>query len=147
MRDNLYFMRMALEEAKIAFSEGEIPIGAIVVNQGKIIGRGHNMTQQLNDVTAHAEMLAITAASESLNGKYLKNSSLYVTLEPCIMCAGAIDWSQISALYFGAHDPMKGYSSVIKGNDGLFRRNMKIESGLLKEESLELLKSFFRNLR
>lgn len=107
------FMRMALEEARAAFQADEIPIGAVIVADGRVIGRGHNMTETLGDVTAHAEMLAITAATQTLGGKYLTGATIYVTVEPCLMCAGAIAWSQLSRIVYGADDPKRGYSTYI----------------------------------
>lgn len=107
------YMRMALEEARAAFQADEIPIGAIIVADGQVIGRGHNMTETLGDVTAHAEMLAITAATQTLGGKYLTGATIYVTVEPCLMCAGAIAWSQLSRIVYGADDPKRGYSTYI----------------------------------
>ena len=111
MTDDEKFMKEALAEARLALEEEEIPVGAIIVSEGKIIGRGHNMTERLNDVTAHAEMQAITAASEYLGGKYLNKCTLYVTVEPCIMCAGAIGWSQLGRLVYGTKDEKRGYST------------------------------------
>ena len=110
MNDDEKYMREALNEAKAALMEDEIPIGAVVVSNGRIIGRGHNLTETLHDVTAHAEMQAITAASEYLGGKYLNNCTLYVTIEPCVMCAGAIGWSQLGRLVYGATDEKRGYT-------------------------------------
>lgn len=107
------YMRMALEEARAALKADEIPIGAVIVADGRVIGRGHNMTETLGDVTAHAEMLAITAATQTLGGKYLTGATIYVTVEPCLMCAGAIAWSQLSRIVYGADDPKRGYSTYI----------------------------------
>ena len=107
------YMRMALEEARAALQDDEIPIGAVIVADGRVIGRGHNMTETLGDVTAHAEMLAITAATQTLGGKYLTGATIYVTVEPCLMCAGAIAWSQLSRIVYGADDPKRGYSTYI----------------------------------
>lgn len=107
------YMRMALEEARAALQADEIPIGAVIVADGRVIGRGHNMTETLGDVTAHAEMLAITAATQTLGGKYLTGATIYVTVEPCLMCAGAIAWSQLSRIVYGAPDPKRGYSTYI----------------------------------
>ena len=143
--DDTYYMKKALQEAEVAFENGEVPIGAVVVVQGRIIARAHNQTERLNDVTAHAEMLAITAASNFLGGKYLYDCTLYVTLEPCQMCAGALYWSQIPKIVYGAHDPQRGYS-VGGGN---LHPKTKVTSGVLEEESNSLLKRFFiqrRNL-
>jgi len=141
--DDEYFMRKALEEAQIAFEEDEIPVGAIVVSQDKIIGRGHNMTERLNDVTAHAEMLAITAAANYLGGKYLRDCTLYVTLEPCSMCAGALFWTQISKVVFGAPDSKRGFREF---GSRLHPKTQLIE-GVLREESTRLLQEFFRAKR
>lgn len=110
---DIRFMRMALDEARAALRDDEIPIGAIIVANGQVIGRGHNMTETLADVTAHAEMLAITAATQTLGGKYLTGATIYVTVEPCLMCAGAIAWSQLSRIVYGAKDPKRGYSTYI----------------------------------
>lgn len=111
------YMRMALEEARAALQADEIPIGAIIVADGRVIGRGHNMTETLGDVTAHAEMLAITAATQTLGGKYLTGATIYVTVEPCLMCAGAIAWSQLSRIVYGADDPKRGYSTYISARN------------------------------
>lgn len=111
------YMRMALEEARAALQADEIPIGAVIVADGRVIGRGHNMTETLGDVTAHAEMLAITAATQTLGGKYLTGATIYVTVEPCLMCAGAIAWSQLSRIVYGADDPKRGYSTYITASN------------------------------
>lgn len=143
--DDTYFMKKALQEAEIAFENGEVPIGAVVVVQGRIIARAHNQTEKLNDVTAHAEMLAITAASNFLGGKYLYDCTLYVTLEPCQMCAGALYWSQIPKIVYGATDPQRGYS----GTGGNLHPKTKVTRGVLEQEANSLLKRFFiqrRNL-
>lgn len=140
-----YFMKKALAEAEAAFEKGEIPVGAVIVIDDKIIARAHNLTELLNDVTAHAEMQAITAASHFLGGKYLQNCTLYVTLEPCQMCAGALYWSQISNIVYGASDDQRG---CINLNTKLHPRT-KIEGGVLAEEASALMKRFFvekRNL-
>ncbi|WP_299394704.1 nucleoside deaminase [uncultured Gelidibacter sp.] len=143
--DDVYFMRKALQEAEIAFDKGEIPVGALIVIDNRIIARAHNLTELLNDVTAHAEMQAITAAANFLGGKYLLNCTLYVTLEPCQMCAGALYWSQISRIVYGARDFERGCLSL---NTKLHPKTVMI-GGVLEEESAELLKRFFiekRNL-
>jgi len=143
--DDTYFMKMALQEAQIAYEKGEVPVGAVVVIDNKIIARAHNLTETLNDVTAHAEMQAITAAANFLGGKYLINCTLYVTLEPCQMCAGGLYWSQISKIVYGARDEQRG---CIVLNTKLHPKT-KIEGGLLEEESSRLMKQFFiekRNL-
>lgn len=134
------FMRMALDEARQAAEEGEIPIGAIIINRGRVVGRGHNLTEKLNDVTAHAEMQAITAAAQTLGGKYLTDCTLYVTVEPCLMCAGALGWSQIPKIIYGAPDPKRGYSTFTPRP---FHPKAQISGGLLAEECAALLTSFF----
>lgn len=143
--DDTYFMKKALAEAEMAFDKGEVPVGAVIVINDKIIARSHNLTELLNDVTAHAEMQAITAASNYLGGKYLKNCTLYVTLEPCQMCAGALFWSQISKIVYGASDPKRGYNAL---GVQLHPKTI-VNSGILEEECSLLLKRFFiekRNL-
>ena len=143
--DDTYFMKKALQEAQEAFDKGEIPVGAVIVIKDRIIARSHNLTERLNDVTAHAEMQAITAAANFLGGKYLKDCTLYVTLEPCQMCAGALYWSQISRIVYAARDEQRG---CINLNTKLHPKT-KIEGGILEEEASELLKRFFiekRNL-
>jgi len=141
---DIKYMREALKEARYAFDEGEIPIGAVVVCRDRIIARSHNLTETLHDVTAHAEMQAITAAAETLGGKYLQGCTLYVTLEPCIMCAGALGWSQISRIVYGAEDPRRGYHT--HAPNALHPRT-KVESGVLAEECLALVTDFFKNRR
>ena len=141
------FMRAALDEARLAFEAGEVPVGAVRVSKGRIIGRGHNLTETLTDVTAHAEMMAITAASNTLGGKYLPDCTLYVTVEPCAMCAGAIGWSQLGRLVFGASDPKRGFLSHFGNDPSPLHPRTIVESGLLEEESRELMRNFFRNLR
>lgn len=143
--DDIRFMRMALDEARKAYESDEIPIGAIVVSKGHVIGRGHNMTETLNDVTAHAEMLALTAAASTLGGKYLPDATIYVTVEPCIMCAGAIGWSQIRRIVFGAKDVKRGYSSVASCSP--FHAKAEVVSGVLAEECAAIMKSFFVSKR
>ncbi len=143
--DDNYFMKKALQEAETAFEKGEVPIGAIVVVQERIIARAHNLTEQLNDVTAHAEMQAITAAANFLGGKYLKDCTLYVTLEPCQMCAGALYWSQISRIVFAAKDVDRGFGAI----GGALHPKTKVLGGVLEHEAADLLKRFFiqkRNL-
>ncbi|MHB1277639.1 MAG: tRNA adenosine(34) deaminase TadA [Bacteroidia bacterium] len=139
-----YFMQQALKLAQRAFDEDEIPVGALVVCDNKIIGKGYNQTERLNDVTAHAEMLALTAAFSALNSKYLKECTLYVTLEPCVMCAGALYWSQISRIVFGACDEKRGYQRV---KTNLLHPKTVLENGILAAESQRLLKEFFTNKR
>ncbi len=141
--DDVYFMRQALKEAQIAYEKDEVPVGAIVVANDQIIARGHNLTEQLNDVTAHAEMLSITAAAEHLGGKYLQDCALYVTLEPCVMCAGALNWSQISKVVYGARDEKRGALQY----ENLFHRKTAIVGGVLGEESAALVKTFFQRKR
>lgn len=136
-------MREALKEAVKAAEKGEVPVGAVVVAGNRIIGRGHNLTEQLNDVTAHAEMQAITAAANHLGGKYLTDCTLYVTLEPCVMCAGALFWSQISRVVVGATDPKRGF--LLKGP--LLHPKTAYEQGVCADECAVLLKSFFARLR
>ena len=137
-------MREALKEAQKAQSKDEVPVGAVVVCNNQIIARAHNLTETLNDPTAHAEMQAITAASAYLGGKYLNDCTLYVTLEPCPMCAGALYWSQVGKLVYGSKDPKKGYSLL---SNMLLHPKTKIISGILADESTELLKSFFKAKR
>lgn len=143
--DDTYFMRRALQEAEIAFEKGEVPVGAIIVVNDRIIARSHNLTEMLNDVTAHAEMQAITAAANFLGGKYLTNCTMYVTLEPCQMCAGALYWSQISKLVYGASDDQRGFKTM----GTKLHPKTEVVSGVLAEEASDLLKRFFiekRNL-
>jgi len=137
-------MRAALAEANKAFDKQEIPVGAVVVCNEMIIARAHNLTETLKDPTAHAEMQAITAATNWLGGKYLTDSTIYVTLEPCAMCAGAIGWSQASALVFGAGDEKKGFRTI---TGSLLHPKTKVESGVLEEECRELLLKFFKTRR
>jgi tRNA(adenine34) deaminase len=139
-----YFMREALKEAKKAFDAAEVPVGAVVVCNNKIIARAHNLTQRLNDVTAHAEMQAITSAANYLNGKYLNECVLYVTLEPCVMCAGALSWAQAGKIVFGASDTKRGYRLV---DNKLLHPKTIIESGVLADECTELIKLFFSKKR
>jgi tRNA(adenine34) deaminase len=135
-----YFMRLALQEAEKAYLAGEIPVGAVVVCKGRVVGRGYNLTEQLNDVTAHAEMQAFTAASETLGGKYLKDCTLYVTVEPCVMCAGASYWTQISKLVYGAPEPKRGFTT--KCNNILHPKTV-LEGGILAEACGDLMRKFF----
>jgi len=138
------FMKAALAEANKAFSKQEVPVGAIVVCKDIIIARAHNLTETLKDPTAHAEMQAITAAANWLGGKYLTECTIYVTLEPCAMCAGAIGWSQAGALVFGAADEKKGYRTI---SDSLLHPKTNVESGVMEKESSELLLKFFKERR
>lgn len=137
-------MQQALIEARAALSKEEVPIGAVVVADGRIIGRGHNLVETLNDVTAHAEMQALTAAAETLGGKYLQKCTLYVTVEPCIMCAGAIAWAQLGRVVWGADDPKRGYRTY---SERVFHPKTAITNGVLKAECEELMTSFFATLR
>lgn len=138
-----YFMRKALDEAKAAFERGEVPVGAVIVSQNKIIAKSHNLTETLIDVTAHAEMQAITSAANHLGGKYLNNCTLYVTLEPCVMCAGALYWSQISKVVIGARDKKRGFlNSEIK-----LHPKTQISWEILENECSELVKTFFQQKR
>lgn len=138
-----YFMKKALQEAQVAFEKGEIPVGAIIVINNKVIARSHNLTEILNDVTAHAEMQSITAAANFLGGKYLISCTLYVTLEPCQMCAGALYWSQISKIVFGARDELRGYQ--IMGTK--LHPKTEVIQGVLADEASELIKRFFAERR
>lgn len=144
MFDDTYFMRQALIEAKAAAEEGEIPIGAVMVCRNSIIARSHNLTETLHDVTAHAEMQAITAAAETLGGKYLTDCTLYVTVEPCTMCAGALGWSQISRIVYGAEDPRRGFTRIAP--DALHPKT-EVLSGVLKEECAKIMTDFFKSKR
>jgi tRNA(adenine34) deaminase len=139
-----YFMNEALKEARKGFEQEEVPVGAVVVNHNRIIARACNMTQQLNDVTAHAEMIAITAASNFLGAKYLTDCTLYVTLEPCIMCAAAMKWAQLDRLVYAASDPREGFTT--NGKE-LLHKKTGYRSGILGAEASELLKAFFQNQR
>ena len=139
------FMRLALAEARMAASEGEIPIGAVVVCGGRVVGRGHNLTERLADVTAHAEMQAITAAAQTLGGKYLTDCTLYVTVEPCLMCTGAIAWSQLRRIVYGAADEKRGYSSLTY--ESPFHPRAEVISGVLADECASLMRDFFRQRR
>lgn len=139
-----YYMKEALKQAQMAFEAGEIPVGAVVVAENRIIARAHNQTEQLTDVTAHAEMLALTSAFNYMGAKYLNECTLYVTLEPCVMCAGALYWAQLGRLVYGASDLKRGYAQVERN---LLHPRTEVESGLLKEESEALIKSFFSKLR
>ena len=139
-----YFMRLAIAEAKAAFEEGEIPVGAVIVAGGRVIARAHNQTETLHDVTAHAEMLAITSAASLLGGKYLPGCTLYVTVEPCVMCAGALGWAQISRIVYGATDDKRGYSVFAPH---ALHPKAKVKSGVLEEECKALMQSFFASRR
>lgn len=139
-----YFMQMALREAEQAYEEGEIPIGAIVVCHGQIIARAHNLTETLHDVTAHAEMQAITMAANNLGGKYLTDCTLYVTVEPCPMCAGALGWSQLSRVVYGAPDIKRGYSTFAPH---VLHPKTKVTAGVLSDECRDLMQRFFKERR
>lgn len=139
-----FFMKEALKEAHLALEQDEIPIGAIVVSNGRIIGRGHNLTEKLNDVTAHAEMLAFTAAANYLGGKYLQGCTLYVTMEPCVMCAGASFWTQISRIVFGAYDPQRGFTRLTQK---ITHPRTEITGGILENPCGELVRDFFKSKR
>ena len=143
--DDIYFMKRAIQEAELAFEKNEVPVGAVIVINNQIIARAHNLTELLNDVTAHAEMQAFTAASDYLGGKYLKDCTLYVTLEPCQMCAGASYWAQLGKIVFGAHDPQRGFQHF---NTSLHPKT-KVVGGVLSDECSGLINKFFiqkRNL-
>ena len=139
-----FFMNEALKEAKLALAEKEIPIGAVVVCQGKIIGRGHNLTERLIDVSAHAEMQALTAAANYIGGKYLKDCTLYVTLEPCVMCAGAAYWFQLGKIVFGAYDVKRGFGRL---NQQVTHPKTVITGGIKENECAELVREFFKSKR
>lgn len=138
-----YFMKKALQEAQVAFDKGEIPVGAVVVIDNRVIARTHNLTEMLNDVTAHAEMQAITSSANFLGGKYLKDCTLYVTLEPCQMCAGALYWSQISKIVFGARDEQRGF--MVMGTQ--LHPKTIVVSGVMENECAALMKEFFAKRR
>lgn len=144
---DILYMREALWEAMQAYREDEVPIGAVVVCGGKIVGRGHNMTETLNDVTAHAEMIAITAAANALGGKYLPQCTLYVTVEPCPMCAGAIGWSQMGRVVFGAADSKRGFRRIEKEGEHFLHPKTRVTEGVLCEEASSIMKSFFKKKR
>ena len=139
-----YFMKMALQEAQLAFEKDEVPVGAVIVHDKKIIAREHNLTETLNDVTAHAEMQAFTAAADFIGGKYLHDCTLYVTLEPCFMCAGASAWTQISEIKYGAQDDKKGFQKISKT---ILHPKTKISGGLLEKDCSNIISSFFSKKR
>ena len=141
-----YFMMQALKEAKKAFEEDEIPIGAVVVVKEKIISRGHNMVERLNDPTAHAEMIALTSAFNSLGSKYLQEATVYVTVEPCFMCAGALYWSKLGRVVYGADDEKNGYKKIA-GTNWVFHPKTELIRGLMQEECARLMRDFFLNKR
>ena len=138
------FMRMALNQAQVAFDRGEVPVGAVIVANGTILGRGHNLVESLSDATAHAEMQAITAAASTIGGKYLQDCTLYVTVEPCIMCAGAIAWSQLGRVVWGADDLKRGFRVY---NEKVFHPRTLVEYGVLKDQCESLMVNFFKKLR
>lgn len=138
------YMRLAINEAQKAFESDEVPVGAVIVAGGRVVGRGHNLVETLTDVTAHAEVQAITAASETLGGKYLQDCTIYVTVEPCVMCAGALAWSQIGRIVYGASDPKRGYSRFGKE---LLHPRTEVVSGVLAAECEKLMVDFFAKLR
>lgn len=141
---DLYFMKQALAESLKAAARDEVPVGAVIVCQGRIIARGHNLTETLNDVTAHAEMQAITAAAQFLGGKYLVDCTLYVTVEPCVMCAGALGWSQISRIVYGTTDEKRGFTHFAPQ---ALHPKTEVVSGILEQECAELMKDFFKQKR
>ncbi|WP_300674952.1 nucleoside deaminase [Soonwooa sp.] len=138
-----YFMKMAYQEAEAAYERDEVPIGCIIVSNNRVIAKSHNLTEALNDVTAHAEMQAITSAANYLGGKYLQNCTLYVTLEPCVMCAGALTWSQISKVVIGARDEHRGY--ITKGLS--LHPKTEVEIGVLEQQCSQIVKDFFKSKR
>ena len=142
--DDTYFMKEALKEAQKAFLKDEVPVGAVIVCENQIIARAHNYTETLNDVTAHAEMQAFTAAADYLGGKYLNECTLYVTLEPCVMCGGASYWTQLKKIVFGAADEKRGFSIL---SENILHPKTEVESGLMKEECSKLLTDFFQSKR
>ena len=144
MEEDIRYMRDALREAQAALEEGEVPIGAVVVCKGRIIARGHNLTETLNDVTAHAEMQAVTAAASWLGGKYLNDCTLYVTVEPCPMCAAALNWAQVGRIVYGAADPRRGYSLF---TPPLLHPRTQVTASILSDECSALMKEFFKEKR
>lgn len=144
--DDEYFMRAALAEAREALAKDEVPIGAVITANGRIIARCHNLVEHLNDVTAHAEMMAFTAAANGLGGKYLKDCTLYVTLEPCLMCAGAAYWTQISRVVYGAADEKRGFSTSA-GPKKVLHPTTEVKGGVLDEECSTILKDYFKTKR
>ena len=139
-----HFMKIALQEAKLALEKDEVPVGAVIVYANQIIARAHNLTETLNDVTAHAEMQAFTSAADYIGGKYLRECTLYVTLEPCLMCAGASYWTQIGKIVYGAHDAKRGYSKM---TDPVIHPETEIIGGVMEKECSELLSNFFSEKR
>lgn len=139
-----FFMKEALKEAQKAFAADEVPVGAVIVANNKVIARSHNLTEMLNDVTAHAEMQAITSAANALGGKYLQDCTLYVTLEPCVMCAGALAWSQITKIVYGAADSKRGFSTI---GENILHPKTEVVSGVMENECSEIVKTFFKTKR
>lgn len=144
MEENEKYMKEALREAEYAAAEDEVPIGAVITCRGRIVGKGHNMTERLNDPTAHAEMIAITAATEAIGGKYLNDCTIYVTVEPCPMCAGALAWAQIGRVVFGTSDPKRGFSQF---SPSLMHPKTEVISGIMAEECGNLVSDFFKKKR
>jgi tRNA(adenine34) deaminase len=144
MESDIRYMQLALAEAHKAFAMGEVPVGCVIVADGQVVGRGHNLTEMLDDVTAHAEIQAITAAANTLGGKYLSQCTLYVTVEPCVMCAGAIGWAQLKRVVYGASDEKRGYSTY---SERIMHPKTEVVKGVLKEECEALMKQFFAGLR
>ena len=142
--DDERFMSLALKEAHEALDRDEVPIGAVIVCQGRVIARGHNLTETLTDVTAHAEMQAITSAATMLGGKYLTDCTIYVTVEPCLMCAGALGWSQVARVVYGAADPKRGYRTFTAAP---FHKKTQVTGGVLEDECAKLMTDFFKNKR
>lgn len=142
--DDEHWMRQALREAELAFQADEVPVGAVVVYNDRVIARAHNLTERLNDVTAHAEMQAITAAADHLGGKYLEECTLFVTLEPCVMCAGALQWAHVGRIVFGAFDEKAGYRRI---GSRLLHPRTKVTGGILEAQCADLMKAFFRKKR
>ena len=143
-QEDINFMKQALAEANAALAAGEVPIGAVIVCNGRVIARGHNMTERLNDSTAHAEMIAITSATEALGGKYLQDCTLYVSVEPCPMCAAATAWAQLGRLVYGAADPRRGYTLF---SPSLLHPKTQVSAGILEDDCASLVKEFFKNKR
>ncbi|AZI21230.1 nucleoside deaminase [Chryseobacterium taklimakanense] len=138
-----YFMKMALQEAEAAFEKDEVPVGCIIISSNRVIARSHNLTETLNDVTAHAEMQAITSAANFLGGKYLQNCTMYITLEPCVMCAGALNWSQISKVVIGARDEQRGFIN----KNLMLHPKTEVVTGILANECSQIVLDFFRSKR
>ncbi|MDB5230622.1 MAG: nucleoside deaminase [Chitinophagaceae bacterium] len=144
--DDEYFMQQALKEAHLAFEEDEVPVGAVVVMNNRVIARGHNMVEKLKDPTAHAEMIALTSAFNYLGAKYLPEASLYITVEPCLMCSGAIYWSKLARIIYGASDPKNGYLHITKENSP-FHPKTELVKGILHQDCAALIQQFFRGKR